>query len=88
MQISINLPDKVAARLHRQWRDLPRHTLETLVADAYRRDILTAAEVQEILGLASRYDTDAFLKQSGADLGYTSQDLEDDLRTFREVSGR
>lgn len=86
MRISISLPDDVAKRLHSQWEDLPRHTLEALVADAYRQGVVTAAEVQQVLGLPSRYDTDAFLKQAGADLDYTWQDLEDDLRTFREAS--
>lgn len=75
-------------RLHSRWQDLPRHALEALVSDAYRRDVLTASEVQGILGLASRYDTDAFLKEAGADLGYTWQDLEEDLQAYRGASRR
>jgi hypothetical protein len=31
---------------------------------------------------------DAFLKGAGSDLGYTSQDLDGDLRTFHEASRR
>ena len=88
MEISISVPDDVADRLHAKWNDLPRHVLEALVADAYRQGVLTAAEVRRILGLASRYDTDAFLKEAGADLDYTWQDLEEDLETFRRASGR
>jgi len=88
MEISISVPDDVAERLHTKWHDLPRHVLEALVADAYRQGVLTAAEVRRILGLASRYDTDAFLKEAGADLDYTWQDLEEDLETFRRASGR
>jgi hypothetical protein len=88
MEISIKLPDEVGQRLNSRWRDLPRHALEALLVDAYRQEILTAAELQGILGLPSRYDVDAFLKQAGADLGYTWQDLEEDLQTFREASGR
>ena len=88
MEISIQIPDEVGERLHGRWKDLPRHTPEALVVDAYRREILTAAELQGILDLPSRYDTDAFLKEAGADLGYTWQDLEEDLQTFREASRR
>lgn len=88
MEISISVPDDVAERLHSKWNDLPRHVLEALVVDAYRQGVLTAAEVQRILGLPSRYDTDAFLKQAGADLDYTWQDLEEDLATFHEASRR
>jgi hypothetical protein len=88
MEISIQIPDDVGARLHDRWQDLPRHALEALVTDAYRRDILTAAEVQTILGLPSRHETDAFLKDAGADLGYTWDDLEQDLQTYRDASRR
>ena len=80
--------DELGERLHSRWRDLPRHALEALVTDAYRRDVLTAAEVQAILGLPSRHDTDAFLKEAGADLGYTWQDLEEDLQTCRDATRR
>jgi len=86
MKISIQIPDEVGARLTSRWRDLPRHALEALVVDAYRRDMLTAAEVQGILGLPSRYDADAFLKEAEAELGYTWQDLEEDLRTYRQAT--
>jgi hypothetical protein len=88
MEISIQIPDDVGERLHDRWQDLPRHALEALVTDAYRRDILTAAEVQTILGLPSRHETDAFLKDAGADLGYTWDDLEQDLQTYRDASRR
>jgi hypothetical protein len=88
MEISIQIPDEVGERLHSLWQDLPRHALEAVVVDAYRRDVLTAAEVQGILGLPSRYDTEAFLKEAGADLGYTWKDLEEDLHAFREASRR
>jgi hypothetical protein len=88
MEISIQIPDEVGERLHSRWQDLPRHALEALIVDAYRREVLTAAEVQGILSLASRHDTDAFLKEAGADLGYTWQDLEEDLQTYRDASRR
>ena len=88
MEISIQIPDEVGERLHSRWQDLPRHALEALVIDAYRRDVLTTAEVQGILGLSSRHDTDAFLREAGVDLGYTWQDLEEDLQTFGEAARR
>lgn len=88
MEISIQIPDDIGERLHSRWQDLPRHALEALVIDAYRREVLTAAEAQGILGLPSRHNTDAFLKEAGADLGYTWQDLEEDLQAFREASRR
>ncbi len=51
MDISITLPDDVALRMSRRWQNLPRHALETLVADAYRAGVITAGQVRGILGL-------------------------------------
>jgi len=84
MEITFQVPDSVADRLQASWQDLPRHALEALAVDAYRRGLLTSAEVQEVLGIASRYELDGFLKQAGAFLQYTTQDLEDDVRSFLE----
>lgn len=86
MEIPLQIPDEVAERFRSCWADLARHALEALVLDAYRREVLTAAEVQGIFGLPSRHDAEAFLKVAGADLGYTWQDLEDDLRTYARAS--
>jgi hypothetical protein len=88
MEITIQVPDSVADRLRDSWQDLPRHALEALAADAYRQGLLTAAEVQEVLGIASRYELDGFLKQAGAFLHYTAQDLEEDIRSYLEKAGR
>ncbi|HVF61644.1 MAG TPA: UPF0175 family protein [Thermoanaerobaculia bacterium] len=87
MEITIQVPDSLADRLRASWQDLPRHALEALAADAYRQGLLTAAEVQEVLGIASRYELDGFLKQAGAFLQYTAQDLEEDVRSFLEKPG-
>lgn len=88
MEITFEVPDSVADRLQASWRDLPRHALEVLAADAYRQGLLTSNEVQELLGIASRYELDGFLKQAGAFLHYTASDLEEDVRGFLEKTGR
>ena len=88
MEISFQVPDSVADRLRASWQDLPRHALEALAADAYRQGLLTSAEVQEVLGIASRHELDGFLKRAGAFLQYTAQDLEEDVRRFRDKTGR
>lgn len=87
MEISISLPDDVAHQLRSQWRDLPRHTLEALVADAYRHGILTAGQVRRLLDLPNRLAVDAFLKQAGAYLHYSEEDLAKDARTLEELLG-
>jgi hypothetical protein len=83
--VSLELPEDIASRFGRQ-DELSRVALEALAAEGYRSGKLTHAEVQRMLGLASRWETDAFLKQAGAYLDYTETDLERDLETSRQLS--
>lgn len=86
MQIAITVPDDLGARLADQWRDLPRHALEALAADAYRQGVLTSAEVQRILDLPSRFDVARFLGKAGVPLAYDEAELEADRRTWDELT--
>lgn len=83
MNVAIELPKEIADSLAGPQDDLSRVTLEALAAQGYRDGKLTHAEVQQMLGFNSRWDTDAFLKQAGAYLDYTEEDLERDLETSR-----
>ena len=82
--VAIELPEDIADRLGHQ-EDLSRVTLEALAAEGYRVGKLTHAEVQRMLGLASRWETDTFLKQAAAYLDYTEADLEKDLATSYQI---
>jgi Uncharacterised protein family (UPF0175). len=81
MNVAIELPKEIAEILAGPHDDLARVALEALAAQGYRDGKLTHAEVQQMLGFNSRWDTDAFLKQAGAYLDYTEADLERDLKT-------
>jgi hypothetical protein len=82
VEISISVPDDLAEQLRSGWGDLPRHALEALAADAYREGLLTAGQVRRLLGFRTRLELDAFLKEAGAFLHYTGEDLEEDARTL------
>jgi predicted HTH domain antitoxin len=90
MEIEIELPEDVARRLEAQWgtEGLPRKALEALVVEAYRSGAITAAEVQRVLGLSSRWEAEAFLKRAQAHLDYAESDLEEDASAIRQVSPR
>jgi|TARA_B100000315_G_C14173322_1_gene405543 hypothetical protein len=62
--------------------------VEALAAEEYRTGILTAAQVQEMLGLTSRWDTDAFLKEHRCFLDYCEDDLARDIAVIRDVSAQ
>lgn len=83
--VAIEIPEDIASRFGQQ-DELSRVALKALAAEGYRSGKLTHAEVQRLLGFASRWETDAFLKQAGAYLDYTESDLEDDLETSRQFS--
>ena len=84
-QVAIELPEDIASRLGGV-DNLSDVTLRALAAQAYRDSQLTHAEVQRVLGFASRWETDAFLKQAGAYLDYTEADLDNDLAASRRIS--
>jgi predicted HTH domain antitoxin len=88
MEVLLNVPDDIGDKLRESWSDLPGHALQTLAAEAYHAGVLTAAEVQRMLGLSSRWETDAVLKRAGAYLHYSEEDLRDDIETLRRLSSR
>jgi hypothetical protein len=83
--VAIELPEEIASRLGEP-NDLSRVALEALAAQGYRSGKLTHAEVQKMMGFTSRWETDSFLKQAGAHLDYTEDDLEHDLRVSRQLT--
>ncbi|PZO44881.1 MAG: hypothetical protein DCF17_03045 [Shackletoniella antarctica] len=85
MHIDIEVPETIAQRLTEQWGDLPDKLLEILAVEAYRNEILTSAEVGRLLGLHSRWEVDAFLKQAKAYLHYTEDDLAQDRQTLQRL---
>ena len=78
MSVTLEIPEGIAGRLRAAWSDVPRRALEAVAVEAYRSGALTSGEVQELLGLSSRWETDAFLKRSGAFLAYDEAELERD----------
>ena len=85
MRVTIQLPDDISAALGDHWDDVPRRSLEAIAVDAYRTGALTEAQVRRLLGLETRFQVHALLKEHHVPLQYTSADLEDDLRTQREL---
>lgn len=87
MEISITLPDDIARQMATRWGDLPRRILETVASDAYRDGTIGALQLQQILGLRSRLEVDAFLAKAGIHLDYTAEDLDADIRALDELLG-
>ena len=87
MEVTVTIPEDIAAQLHTKWQDLPRAALESLALEAYRSGTLTTAQLRRLLGFESRYELDGFLKEAGIYLDYDLDDLKQDLETIRRVRG-
>lgn len=86
--VALELPDDIAQQLGRSEHELSRRALEALAAESYRRGEITVAQVGRMLGLASRWEADAFLKERQAFLHYNQADLEADVQAIRQATGR
>jgi hypothetical protein len=80
MQITLELPEDIAADLTAQGEDLSRTALEAFALEAYRAQKLSTAQVRRLLGYQTRMQVHAFLKAHGVYLHYTVADLEHDRR--------
>jgi len=85
MHIVIELPDDIASALQKASGDVSRGALETIASEGYRSGLLSRDEVGRLLGL-SFWETEAFLKQRHADLGYTDEDLNRDRDDIERAS--
>ena len=85
MQVTVDLPDDIVKALEGQWPDLNRHALEAIAVEGYRSGALTEEQVRRLLGLESRFDVHALLKEHRVPLRYTASDLEEDMRAHREL---
>ena len=85
MQIQIGIPDDVAHSLEAKWGSLERKLLEILAIAAYQEGSISAGKVRELLGMSTRLEADAFLKQKGVYLHYNEADFEQDIATMRRL---
>ena len=85
MRVTVDLPDDISNALEREWADPNRQALEAIAVEGYRTGALTESQVRRLLGLESRFEVHAFLKEHRVPLNYTAADLEEDLKAHREL---
>lgn len=83
MQITVELPNDLTQR-----PDPAREALEAIAIAGYRSGNLTAYQAGRLLGLTSRFEFEAFLKNRGVyEQAYSVEDLEEDLENLRKLKG-
>jgi hypothetical protein len=84
MQITLEIPDDLAAPITPRGQDPARAALEALGLEAYRQRCISAYQLRTLLGIGSRWDLDAFLKEHQVET-YTVEDFDHDFATIRHV---
>ena len=64
---------------------MPRRSLEAIAVEGYRTGALTESQVRKLLGLDTRFQVHALLKEHHVPLQYTRADIEGDLHVQREL---
>jgi Uncharacterised protein family (UPF0175) len=84
MQVTLEIPDELAAVLAGSGRELSRAALEAIGLEAYRQRRVSGYQLRTLLGIPSRFELDAFLKEHEVEK-YTAEDFEHDVATIREL---
>jgi len=84
MDVTVQIPDDIAARLAQTGTDLSRRALEGLVLEEYKNGHLTKPELRKMLGLG-RLALDGFLKSHQVFDEYTLEDFEAERRALKEL---
>jgi predicted HTH domain antitoxin len=85
MAVKIDLPEDIEELLEKQWGNLPRHALEALAIEGYRRGVLSRSQVRRMLGFETRAQVDEFMKRAGIPFDYTLDDFQHDAQTSRHL---
>ncbi|AUS99965.1 hypothetical protein CLI64_05945 [Nostoc sp. CENA543] len=63
MQITIDLPDKLAEKIQEQWGNLSQKIIASLVLDVFLEGLIDFDELKEILNLSSDDELKEFFRQ-------------------------
>jgi hypothetical protein len=88
VNVAIEIPDDIGRVLAGHAGDVSRVVLEAVAVEAYRTGTITPAQVQQMLGLRSRWETETFLRKAEAYHDYTMDDLERDIAAIRDTSSQ
>jgi predicted HTH domain antitoxin len=84
MQVTVEIPDDLAAALNLSERDPAGAALEAMALEAFRERKLTGDRLRTLPGIPSRFDFREFLKERQIET-YTVEDLEHDLAVLKTV---
>jgi len=85
MNITVRIPDELAARLGASGLDLERQALEALVLEKFRAGRLNKDELAQVLGFDGGDQIDGFLKAHDVFEPGTVEDINRDVATLAQL---
>ena len=82
MTLTLNIPDTLVAPLGSAPGKVSRAVIEGFAVEAYRSGTLSCAEVRELRGHASRWETEDFLAKHDAWPDPSMEEIEADMRNL------
>ena len=84
MEVTLQIPDAIAAHLTRGGGDLTRRALEAFALEELKAGHITEPQLGEMLGL-TRLQIDGFLKSHGVYQDYTIEDFEKERQALKAL---
>ena len=88
VDVTLELPEDLARLLGEDAVGLRRAALEALTLEGLRSGTLTVSQARRLLGIASRYEMDGFLKSHGIFPPLSVEDVERDANTAGGLRNR
>jgi len=85
MELTVRIPDELAACMGEAGGDLSRRALEALALEEFKSGRITKPELRRLLGYGTRYRLDGFLKSHGVYEDYTMEDFEQDRDALKQL---
>lgn len=85
MQVTLTIPDDLAAHLIAPGQDPAQAAIEALALEGYRSQRLSENEVRLMLGYETRTEVHSLLAAHDVCLHYTLSDLEHDIQASEEL---
>lgn len=83
MNVTVRIPDELAARLTAEGGDLERRALEALVLEEFRAGRLNKGELRRALGFTVLNEVDGFLKAHGVYEDYSLEELDSEVEAMK-----
>ena len=87
MQVTVTVPDDLAAALKLTDHNPAGAALQAMALEAFRQRRITAYQLRTLLGIPSRFELDALLKDHAIET-YTAEDIEHEVNDLENGETR